>query len=405
MYGLTTTADGVPVAAQVLSGNTSDKTWNADVLKELKTRLKLQRETPLHYVGDSALVTQRNLDLAAENGIVLTSRMPRTLSATDTAVIAALYEPIPMEPLGTFSDVKDATSYEGCVLPECEVLGHRVQLGVYRATPANERTRKAVLARQSKELAAATRAAKKLSSSTFACEPDAQAAADAFVSAHRTGPELDRLIAVDTRIVSIELEAPRRRGRPTKDAEPPAVTAAYQIVIDVIANEKNAEAVMSREGCFVLVHTGKEPIRPGELLRIYKGQSVVETRFPFLKDPGWADVFFLKLPHRVEALGYVFLLALLVWSIWERRVRANLRESDDGPFRDWNGTIRKNPTAMVCLHMLRGIKAVRVMTADGWSPWQLGGQLKPEQERVLRLSVRCHSSRPDAVAENQRLLA
>jgi hypothetical protein len=155
----------------------------------------------------------------------------------------------------------------------------------------------------------------------------------------------------------------------------------------------------------VLVHAGKEPISAEELLRIYKGQSVVRTRFPFLKDPSWADVFFLKLPHRVEALGYVFLLALLVWSIWERRVRANLRESSDGPFRDWNRTVRKNPTAMVCLHMLRGTKAVRVMTAEGWSPWELGGQLKPEQERVLRLSRRCHPSRPDAVLENQRVLA
>jgi hypothetical protein len=207
MYGLTTTADGVLVAAQVLSGNTSDTTWNADVLKELKTRPKVRRETPLHYAGDSALVTQRNLDLAADNGIVLTSRMPRTLSVTDTAVIVALYEPIPMEPLGTFSDVKGATSYEGCVRPRCEVLGHQVQRGVYRATPANERTRKAVLARQAKELAAATKAAKKLSSSTFACEPDAQADADAFLSAHRTGPELDRLISVNARIVSIEVEA------------------------------------------------------------------------------------------------------------------------------------------------------------------------------------------------------
>ena len=405
MYGLTTTTDGVPVDAQVLSGNTSDKTWNTDVLKELKKRLKVPRETSLHYVADSALVTQRNLDLAAENGIALTSRMPRTLSATDTAVITALYKPVPMEPLGTFSDVKGATSYEGCVLPNCEVLGHQVQLGVYRATPASPRTRKVVLARQAKALAAATKAAKKLSSNTFACEPDAQAAVDAFLSAHRTGPEVDGLLRFEAKVVPVEVQAPRRRGRPPANAKPPVVTTAYQVVIDVAADETNAEAVMSREDCFVLVHTGKEPIGAAELLRSYKGQSVVETRFPFLKDPAWADVFFVKLPHRVEALGYVFLLALLVWSLWERRVRANLRESSDGPFRDWNGTVRKNPTAMVCLHMLRGIKAVRVRTAEGWSPWQLGGRLKPAQERVLRLSRRCHPPPDDAVLENQRLLA
>ena len=182
-------------------------------------------------------------------------------------------------------------------------------------------------------------------------------------------------------------------------------TTAYQLVIDVSMEGQNAEAVMSRESCFVLVHTGKEPISAADLLRAYKGQIVVETRFPFLKDPSWADVFFLKLPHRVEALGYVFLLALLVWSIWERRVRRNLRDSDDGPFLDWNRTVRKNPTAMVCLHTLRGIKAVRMMTTEGWSPWQLAGQLKPEQVRVLKLSARCQGAEREGSPENQRLLA
>ena len=79
-----------------------------------------------------------------------------------------------------------------------------------------------------------------------------------------------------------------------------------------------------------------------------------------LKDPAWADVFFLKLPHRVEALGYVLLLALLVWSIWERRIRKNLSATPERRFKDWNGMVRKNPTAMVCVHMLSGLKVVRV---------------------------------------------
>jgi transposase len=405
MIGLSTTTDGVPVSAQMLSGNTSDKTWNSEMLGALKANLRLDSTTRLHYVGDSALVTQRNLDLAAANGIILTSRMPRTLVATETALVRAAHEPLPMKPLGTFSETKGATSYEGCVLPDCEVLGHRVQLGVYRATPANARTQQVVLARQKNDLVAATKAAKKLSSTRFACEPDAHAAAAEFIAAHSTGAEADRLISLTAKVVPIEIPGSRGRGRPAKNAPLPATTTEYCVEVEVAADERQAEAVMLREGAFVLVHTGREPVSAADMLRAYKGQSVVETRFPFLKDPAWADVFFLKLPHRVEALGYVLLLALLVWSIWERRIRANLRQQPERRFRDWNGMVRKNPTAMVCTHMLSGLKMIRMRTAQGWSSWTLAGRLKPGQEYVLQLSRRVQSSRPDAVTENQRVLA
>ena len=404
MYGLSTTTDGVPVNAQLLSGNTSDKTWNSDLLAELKKNLRLDPQATLHYVGDSALVTQRNLDLAAANGIVLTSRMPRTLTATTTALVRAAHEPLPMTPLGTFSEAKDATSYEGCVLPDCEVLGHRVQLGVFRATPANTRTQQVVLARQKKELAAATKAAKKLATTLFACEPDADAAAADFVAAHSTGAEADRLISIVVKVIAEEVSGSRGRGRPAKNAAPPASTMAYRVEVEVAADEAQARAVMLRDGAFVLVHTGRESISAADMLRAYKGQSVVETRFPFLKDPAWADVFFLKLPHRVEALGYVLLLALLVWSIWERRIRKNLSAKPERRFKDWNGMVRKNPTAMVCMHMLSGLKVVRVRTPQGWSPWTLAARPKPGQEYVLQLSVRVKPSHPDAGKENQRRL-
>ncbi|MCP4500274.1 MAG: hypothetical protein GY822_09975, partial [Deltaproteobacteria bacterium] len=47
---------GVPVAAQLLSGNTSDKTWHGGVLDKIKKQLVVKKESRLHYVGDSALV-------------------------------------------------------------------------------------------------------------------------------------------------------------------------------------------------------------------------------------------------------------------------------------------------------------------------------------------------------------
>lgn len=244
-----------------------------------------------------------------------------------------------------------------------------------------------------------------MSTTVFACEPDAQAAAADFLAAHSTGADADRLISIVVKVVTEEISGSRGRGRSAKNAAPPAPTIAYRVEVEVTADDAQAQAVMLRDGAFVLVHTGREPISAADMLRAYKGQSVVETRFPFLKDPAWADVFFLKLPHRVEALGYVLLLALLVWSIWERRIRRNLSEKPEQRFKDWNGTVRKNPMAMVCMHMLSGLRVLRVRTAQGWSPWTLAGRAKPGQEYVLQLSARVNSSRPNAVAKNQPLFA
>ena len=59
------------------------------------------------------------------------------------------------------------------------------------------------------------------------------------------------------------------------------------------------------------------------LLREYKGQTSVEQRFHFLKAPTFVDAIFLKKPERIQALGSVMLLALLLFSVVGRRVRAH----------------------------------------------------------------------------------
>lgn len=93
MYGLVTSTDGVPLVGQVLSGNTSDKTWHGGMLDVIQRRYVANTGRAVHYVGDSALVTARNFELADQHGIVVTSRLPRTISLTDSVVLRAVYEP------------------------------------------------------------------------------------------------------------------------------------------------------------------------------------------------------------------------------------------------------------------------------------------------------------------------
>ena len=79
---------------------------------------------------------------------------------------------------------------------------------------------------------------------------------------------------------------------------------------------------LERRGTFVLITTvSQERLSSEELLREYKSQTSVERHFHFVKDPWFVDGWFLKKAERLEALGYVILLACLLYRLVERRVR------------------------------------------------------------------------------------
>ena len=383
MYGLVTSVDGVPVFGDVMPGNTSDKTWHGSVMPSLP-----KQASRVHYVGDSALATNANLCAAAANDIIITTRLPRTFAAHDAVIRRVIHEKIALDVLGKVSDSGTA-SYSGCIIPNCKIVSddgteHVVQLGVYQSTEQNTRTASTVDALLQREMKRAQRAAKALSSTSFACAKDAEDALQRFIDENSAATEAEQLFAISGKVVVREFVTPKR-GRPAKNADLSS-SSGYMVEIDLLADSERIAAALKQKNFFVLLHTGLATITAEELLRIYKGQSVVETRFPFLKDPAMTEVFFVKSEHRVEVLGYIMLLSLLLWSVWERRVRRNLDASKEAPLRDTTGMKKSRPTAMVCRHIMSNIKVYRIQTNGVWSKWQILGKLNHEQERVLRFS-------------------
>jgi len=93
-------------------------------------------------------------------------------------------------------------------------------------------------------------------------------------------------------------------------------------------DEKAVNRLREEAGCFVLLSNtpaeGTDSISARELLMIYKDQHMVESNSAFLKDPVFVNALFLKSPRRIEALGPVLILALLIWRLMERTMRLNL---------------------------------------------------------------------------------
>lgn len=380
MVGVATTTDGVPVVAEMLDGNQSDKPWHGGMLEQLRRRLRIPKDRTVHYVGDAALITKANLETAARCGIAVTGRLPRTVGACDELVTEALQRDA-WEKLGAMVEGKNAAKYEGQRFTST-ILGQAAQGAVYRSSEPQARAEKSVRRRQERELEEARAEAKKLMKATYVCEPDAEKARSTFQAAWA-----DKLLKIDGVVERRRVEGRYgRRGRPAAGVQRP-VTEQIRLRVEVEVDEARAEQAVRDESCFVLVHFGTEKISARELLEVYKGQSVVETRFPFLKDASLADVFFVKKPERVEALGYVLLISLLLWTVWERRVRRGLEASGEAPLRDVTGMKKSRPTAMVCTHIMRGIRFARAVVGDQHGPWQPVGRPTPEQERVIRFTL------------------
>ena len=121
-------------------------------------------------------------------------------------------------------------------------------------------------------------------------------------------------------------------------------------------NKSAIEALVKQAGCFVLItnmpQTGPDALDSLGVLRTYKGQYGVENDFAFLKDPLIVNDLFLKTPARIDALGVVLVIALLVARLMEVHMRRYL-DIHDETVSGLNNVKTKKPTfyAMTCTVM------------------------------------------------------
>src|SRR5262249_37118245 len=101
-----------------------------------------------------------------------------------------------------------------------------------------------------------------------------------------------------------------------------------------------------------------------EVIVAYKGQSQVAGGFRFLKDPlFFVSSLFVKKPSRIEGLLMVMTLALLVYSVAQRRLRAQLATHHETvPNQISQPTT--SPTLRWVFQLLEGIHRIR-MTVQG----------------------------------------
>lgn len=121
----------------------------------------------------------------------------------------------------------------------------------------------------------------------------------------------------------------------------------YRVRAAVTENEGAITKLRETAGCFVLLTTIPVTEKSGrEILTIYKEQDGIERNLGFLKDPLVVKDVFLKKSHRIEAMGLVSVLSLLLWRLMERTMKRNTREQNI-ILQGWNNRNTVKPTSLM----------------------------------------------------------
>ena len=365
----------VPIWGKPEDGNASDKTLNTTLLSEIAALLAQYGVQPgaYIYIADAALVTEDNL--AALGDTLFITRLPATYSECGR-VIAEAVARNQWEEVGVLAQTPPTQHRPGTCYKVAEkvvtLYGKPYRAVVVHSSHHDQRRQKRLereVQASSTTLAATMRATAK---QEYFCRADAEAAAE----------QLRALQSAYHRVEVVIEERPQYGpGRPSP--KHPRVIKALRYSLQVTLHERAEVVARKRQeaGCFVLLTNvptaGEMAHRAGEVLRAYKEQHGVEQNFAFLKDPIIVNSLFLKKPERIEALGLVLLLALLLWRLVERTLRVHV-ETTGNPLMGWDKKATQKPTAFM---MMTKFAAVMVLKVGGQR--QLAQPLSAVQQAYL----------------------
>lgn len=110
-----------------------------------------------------------------------------------------------------------------------------------------------------------------------------------------------------------------------------------------------------------------------DILSTYKAQDMVERNFGFLKDQAIVNSLFLKTPARIEVLGLILVLSLMVWRLMERTMRLSLK-SNGSTVQGWDKKATSSPTSLMITAFFMSMVVIRTpdqrFLANGLSPMQ-----------------------------------
>ena len=352
---------GVPFVSKSWDGNTSDTQVFQERAEALMSAFK-DTPSPRYLVADAKLSCEDNAVQLAKLGFI--TRIPATLKLVSQAIGQALQ-------WDTWQPFDDNMRYQPLAL--CHYGMAQRWLVVY-SQAALERAEATLKKATQREHEAIQKPLFHLQAKRFDTSQAAQDALSALTQRWKYH-----------RVASAHLTEHKRyagKGRPASRTPLKAIEwqiqAQARVDTEAIAQDKHAKA------CYVLgTNIDASELRDAEVLTAYKSQAQVEGGFRFLKDPlFFVSSLFVKKASRIEGLLMVMTLALLVYSVAQRRLRAQLTTHQETVPNQINQPT-PSPTLRWVFQLLEGIHRVR-MTVQGQVHDLIEG-LNEVQIKILRL--------------------
>ena len=346
----------IPLLGSVESGNASDKKLNNELLNKLSSHLYQRREQlkTAIYVADSALVTPENLEDLAD--MLFVTRLPATYSEC-SRVIEDAVEKDNWEEVGQLAQAKATKKrpvasyrvYESTVT----LYDKEYRAIVVHSSSHDKRRQKRLSKEKEKSLKSAQSSIKKEIAIDYACQADAEQAAQRLGKKKWDCHQLE---------IKIEERPKYEKGRPAKEKARLPKEVKYGLKVEIKEREKELKKKEDQAGCFVLLakvpKEGELGHNASEILQVYKEQYGVEQNFGFLKEPVLVNSLFLKNPERIEALCFVLLLSLLLWRLMEKTMRSYV-EQENTPLVGLDKKTTRKPTSYMMTTKFSAIMVAR----------------------------------------------
>jgi transposase len=355
------TGDGdVPLYLKIDDGNADDKSVFVERLKEFKNQWTFDGIC----VADSALYTAENLSAMA--GMKWITRVPLSIKEAQNKIWDI--EDNAWEP----NQIK---GYKIAAISS-EYANIKQRWLVIESEIRKQAAIKKIAEQVEKQLESAQASVRKLSRQNFACVADAEMAIKKLSDSWK----YHQIVEIEYR------EKPVKKTTVKPKIESQSQTKVYQVTGKIETRKSVIEAERVKAGRFILATNilDTTAVSNQQVLSEYKAQQSNERGFRFIKDPlFFTSSVFVKNPERVEAIGMIMGLCLLVYNLAQRKLRQQL-EATNEQVKNQVKKLTNKPTMRWIFQMFQ---AVHLVTISGEK--QVSNLTQDRQDVLKHLGQYC----------------
>jgi transposase len=359
---LIVSGDGdIPIYLRVADGNENDKGVFGEIACEYKTQVNFETMV----IGDSALYTQKNLKLMEE--MEWLSRVPLSIKEAKKLVSELSSSDLNSSDIEGYSHREVESNYGG--IPQRWLVVE------------SEKRKESDLEKLNKKIHQEKEKAQQKLTQLIKTKFESSSGATEIVNQYKKKLKYHRL--TNLKVTEVESSSPQKSSK-KQQSQP---ERSYQITANLELDAQKVESLKRRAGRFILAtnRLNREQFSSSEILRKYKEQQAAERGFAFLKDPlFFADSVFLKSPQRIETMGMLMGLCLLVYSLGQRQLRVSLKQAKER-LTNQLGKLTECPTLR---WIFQGFTGVHLVTIQGIQ--QVVNLTEQRRKTLCFLPTACH---------------